>query len=149
MLYHIVAMARNRVIGKNNKLPWHFSADLKRFKELTLGQTVLMGRKTFESIGKPLPGRANFVLSRSAKGAPYFPSFKDALKKVETQKCFVIGGAEIYRQTLEKIDGIYLTFIHQDYEGDAFYPEIPPRFKEKSRELLQENPKIEIICYEK
>lgn len=152
MLYHIVAMAQNRVIGKENRLPWHFSSDLKHFKKLTLGETVLMGRKTFESIGKPLPGRENFVLSqsegRTVQGAKSFKSIEEALKFVSTKHCYIIGGASLYQQTLSRIDGIYLTQIHADYEGDTFYPEIPSRFKEKLREKLQENPLIEIVFYE-
>ena len=154
MLYHVVAMAENQVIGKNNRLPWHFSSDLKYFKQLTIGQTVLMGRKTFESIGKPLPGRENFVLSHSEGASPspsnlkFFSSLDNALEHVETQKAFIIGGSSLYKQTIPRVDGIYMTQIHAHYEGDAFYPEIPPYFKEKSREKLQENLKIELIFYE-
>lgn len=184
-LYHVVAMAQNRVIGKDNKLPWHFSCDLKYFKQLTLGSAVVMGRKTFESIGKPLPARDNFVLTRNAflikkerchreqseaiseiassqtktVSAPrndkegtlyYFHSFDEAIASVKTGKAFVIGGATIYQQTLNKVDGIYLTLIHQNFEGDAFYPEISSEFQEKSRQVLQtEKPLIEAIFYER
>jgi dihydrofolate reductase len=173
-LYHLVAMAEGRVIGKDNRLPWHFSSDLKNFKQLTMGNTILMGRKTFESIGKPLPGRENFILSRHTphpnplpKGergrnaeislAPgggegwgegelcYFSSIEEAVKSVRTPRAFIIGGAEIFRQTLDKIDGIYLTKIHAKYEGDAFYPEIPNSFKEVCSEILQDHPKIEFV----
>lgn len=155
MLYHVVAMADNRVIGKNNQLPWHFSADLKHFKQLTLGMTVIMGRKTFESIGKPLPGRQNFVLSRFPQpqiagmdNAPkFFLSLDEALKRIETPQAFIIGGADLYRQTIDRVDGIWLTRIEGNYDGDAFYPEIPPVFKENSRKTLQDNPKIETILY--
>lgn len=160
MLYHLVAMADNRVIGKDNRLPWHFSSDLKNFKELTLGHTVIMGRKTFESIGRrPLAGRQNFVLSRTKKedsesdrkqdNLKFFDSLETALKNISTSKAFVIGGATLYEQTIHKVDGIYLTHIHQNYEGDTFYPEIPPSFREKSRRKLQENPTLEVIFYEK
>ncbi len=154
MLYHVVAMAENRVIGKDNRLPWHFSSDLKHFKQLTMGQTIIMGRKTFQSIGaKPLPGRENFVLSREVKiktvpNLRFFDSLEDTLKNVLTHKTFIIGGASIFKETMSLVDGIYLTQIHKDYEGDTFYPEIPPYFKEKSKETLQENPKIEVIFYE-
>src|SRR3989338_10183108 len=130
MLYHVVAMASNRVIGKDNRLPWHFSEDLKRFKKLTMGSTLIMGRKTFESIGaKPLPERENFILSRSAsenqneEHLKFFGSHEDALKAVRTEKAFIIGGAEIFRQTIDSADGIYLTLVKAHYEGDAFYPE--------------------------
>ncbi len=151
-LFHVVAMAQNKVIGKDNKLPWHFSADLKFFKALTTGQTVIMGRKTHESIGRPLPNRENFIVSRSVRQdvgtLKNFSSIESALSAVKTEKAFIIGGAEIYRQTIDKIAGIYLTLIHQDFEGDAFYPGIPVGFKEVSREKLQENPLIEIIFYQ-
>jgi dihydrofolate reductase len=153
MLYHIVAMARNRVIGKDNKLPWHFSEDLKHFKRRTLGSTVIMGRKTYESIGKPLPGRENFVLSRkpqqSQEHLQFFTSFEAAVKNVKTNDAFVIGGEEIFRQTLDKMDGIYLTRIDADFEGDTFYPEVPDSFEEIEIEKLQDNPSIEVVFYEK
>jgi dihydrofolate reductase len=154
MLFHVVAVARNRVIGKNNKLPWHFSSDLKHFKALTTGSTVIMGRKTFESIGKPLPNRENFVLSRTRSGSPaphlyFFNSIETALKNVKTENAFIIGGAELYNQTMDKVNGIYLTRIDADYEGDAFYPEIPEGFDEIEIENLQDNPKIEVVLYEK
>ncbi len=164
MFYHIVAMARNRVIGKDNKLPWHFPADLKNFRTLTTGSTVIMGRKTYESIGKPLPNRENFVLTRDAKhqakmileaelkmhsNVQFFTSFQQALDHVKTGNAFVIGGAEIYKQTIHQMDGIYLTRIDADYEGDAYYPEIPELFDEIEIQELQENPKIEVVIYEK
>ena len=158
-IFHVVAMAQNKVIGKDNKLPWHFSADLKFFKALTTGQTVIMGRKTHESIGRPLPNRENYIVSRSLRqdvGAlKNFSSIESALRAVRTEKAFIIGGAEIYRQTIDKIAGIYLTLIHQDFDGDAFYPGVPAGFKEISRERLsaspaggQESPLIEIIIYQ-
>ncbi len=150
-LYHVVAMAKNRVIGKDNKLPWHFSSDLKHFKQLTTGSTVIMGRKTFESIGKPLPNRENIVLSttprKNSPGLQFAASLEEALKNVRTFQAYIIGGENLYRQTMDKVDGIYLTNIEGDYEGDAFYPEMPSYFKEKSKTLLQENPKIEMIFY--
>ncbi|MCB9799171.1 MAG: dihydrofolate reductase [Candidatus Omnitrophica bacterium] len=161
-LYHVVAAAKNGVIGKDNKLPWHFSADLKYFKQLTLASTVMMGRKTFESIGRPLPGRTNFVISRTVREQAnpsvmpagtelvFFDSIDKAGQAVQTPKAFIIGGAAIYEQTLDKIDGIYLTEIHAEYEGDAFYPGVPQGFLEKSRQVLQEaDPRIEAVFYEK
>ena len=154
MIFHVVAMARNRVIGKNNKLPWHFSSDLKHFKELTTGSTVIMGRKTFESIGKPLPNRENFVLSRTQSGSPaphlyFFNSIETALKNVQTENAFIIGGADLYGQTIDLVDGIYLTRIDADYDGDAHYPEIPECFDEVEIEKIQDDPKIEVVFYEK
>ena len=147
-------MAKNRVIGKDNQLPWHFSADLKFFKELTTGHTVIMGRKTHESIGRPLPNRENFILSKTKQESKdslrFFNSIDEAIKEVKTEKAFIIGGSTIYDQTLDVIDGIYLTHIDQEFEGDAYYPKLPDNFREEgSRQLLQENPKIEVIFYQK
>ncbi len=144
-LYHIVAAAGDRaVIGKDNRLPWHFSSDMKFFKQMTTGHTIIMGRKTFESLGKkPLPNRENIVLSRSGVEAPagvqVFKTLDEALCAASNEKVFIIGGAELYRQTLDRIDGIYLTQIEKDFAGDAFYPPIPAFFKEKSRETKEEN----------
>ena len=152
-IYHAAAMARRRIIGKDNKLPWHFSCDLKYFKQLTSGSTVIMGRKTFESIGKPLPERQNFVLSRDGKvlheGVRCFSSFGEAVKNVATPNAFIIGGGDLYRQTMDKVDGIYLTCIDEDYEGDTYYPEIPTAFREVNRQRLQDDPKIEVVFYER
>lgn len=153
-LYHIVAMAENRVMGREGRLPWHFSVDLKKFKELTLGSTVIMGRRTFESIGKVLPGRTNFVLThrpgRDQEGLRFFNSLETALREVTTEKAFIIGGESLYRETMDRVEGIWLTQIHQDYEGDAYYPEIPSSFKEIKKEILQrEGPRIELIYLEK
>ena len=154
-LFHIVAVAEGGVIGKENRLPWHFSSDLKRFKQTTMGSTLLMGRKTFESIGgRPLTGRENFVLTHSKPPAPeaenlkFFDSFESALKGVKTEKAFIIGGAKIFRQTMNQIDGIFLTRIHETYEGDAFYPPIPAHFEEREREVSQDNSEIEFIYLE-
>lgn len=152
MLYHVVAMAENRVIGQGNKLPWHFKADLQHFKRLTLGSTVLMGRKTFESIGKPLAERQNFVLSRGEKSSGgsvrFFGDLEEALESVETEHCYVIGGEDLYRQTIHRVDGIYLTRIEAQFPGDRFYPAIPRTFKEISRTRLQESPVLDVIFYE-
>lgn len=128
----IAAMAENRVIGVNNQLPWHLPADLRRFKTLTTGHAILMGRKTHESIGKPLPNRLNLVMSRDpqyqALGCITIPSLKDAVLQTEQHKyikLFIIGGAEIYRQLLPEINELYLTIIHKTIEGgDAFFPNI-------------------------
>ena len=116
-----------------------------------------MGRKTFDSIGKPLPGRENFVLSRSkppvilseAKNLRLFNSLEEALRNIKTEKAFIIGGGELFAETMEDIDGIYLTQIKGNYEGDIFYPEIPARFKEVSREPCPEDPKLEFLFHER
>lgn len=153
MIYHIVAMAKNRVIGKDNKLPWHFPADLKHFKRRTTGSTVIMGRKTYESIGRPLPNRENFVLSRTPQQdqehVRFFTSYEEAVKNVKTPDAYVIGGEELYRQTMNKVNGIYLTRIDVEVAGDAFYPEIPDQFSEIAIESLQSDPPIEVVFYER
>ena len=153
MIYHVVAVSQSGVIGKDGKLPWHFSADLQFFKKLTTGHTVVMGRKTFESIGKPLPNRQNIVITRKSHapvaGVEFVTSIGASLEHVKTGETFIIGGASIYEATLDFVDAIYLTRIHQDYEGDAFYPGVPAGFKEESRHTLQENPLIEVIFYKR
>jgi dihydrofolate reductase len=125
----IVAMAKNRVIGANNALPWHLSSDLKRFKALTMGHHIIMGRKTFESIGRILPGRTSVVVSRNPgyrpAGALVAADLDSALATAERDsEAFVIGGAEIYRAALPVADRILLTEIDRDFDGDAFFPAI-------------------------
>lgn len=124
----IVAMGNSRVIGNKNQLPWHLPADLKHFKELTLRKPVIMGRKTFESIGKPLPDRRNIVISRNsnwrAEGCEVAANIDDALAVVNNaEEVMIIGGATIFAQTLQRVNKMYLTFIHADFEGDSFFPE--------------------------
>lgn len=126
----IVAMARNRVIGRDNRLPWRLPADLRRFKELTMGHTLLVGRKTFESIGRPLPGRKMLVVSRregyAPEGVRVAHSVQEALDLARAEgepELFVGGGAEIYRQTLPVADRLHLTRIEEDVPGDAYFPE--------------------------
>jgi dihydrofolate reductase len=123
----VVAVAENGVIGKGNALPWRLSADLRRFKALTLGHTVIMGRKTFDSIGKGLTGRRNLVVSRNPEfrpeGATRVPSLEAAFNEAgPTGEVFVIGGAEIYRQAIPVAEKIYLTLVHAAPEGDAHFP---------------------------
>ncbi len=153
MIYHVVAVSQNGVIGKEGKLPWHFSADLKFFKNLTSGHTIIMGRKTFDSIGKALPNRKNIVISRVAHapvvGVEFFTSIPAALEGAKEGETFIIGGASIYGETIDLVQGIYLTRIDQAYEGDTFYPGIPAAFREVSRQILQENPLIEVIRYQR
>ena len=128
-----VAVSENNVIGKNNDLPWHLPEDLKHFKELTLGKTVLMGRKTYESIvarlGKPLPGRKNVVITRQAgykvpAGVLVFFDLESAFKALAGEDVYVIGGAEIYKQALPVAQKFYLTRVKGDFDGDVFFPEI-------------------------
>lgn len=125
----IVAMASGNVIGIDNKLPWHLSADLKYFKSVTMGKPIIMGRKTFESIGRPLPGRRNLVITRdaawSADGVEVFHAPKAALAAVsEVEEAMVIGGAEIYALLLPFADKLYVTEVALDVTGDAHFPEI-------------------------
>jgi dihydrofolate reductase len=125
----IAAMSVNRVIGKNNQLPWHLPADLQHFKKITFGKPVLMGRKTFESIGRPLPGRQNIVITRNsewtAPGCHVVNSVEAALLAAgECDEVFVIGGAMLYQQMLPQIQRLYLTVVEEDFEGDAFFPEL-------------------------
>ncbi len=125
----ILAMSENRVIGKNNQLPWHLPADLKHFKTITTGHPIIMGRKTYESIGKPLPNRTNIIMTRQkgfdAPGCIVVRSLAEAMLQIgETEEIFIIGGAEIYHQTLSAIQRIYLTIIHHTFDGDAYFPEL-------------------------
>jgi len=125
----IVAMAANGVIGRDNQLPWHLPADLKHFRQTTMGKPILMGRKTWESIGRPLPGRTNIVITRdsaySAAGCEVVTSIDAAITAAgEQDEVMVIGGAELYRQVLPYTDTIYLTRIHEVFEGDTRFPEI-------------------------
>ncbi|MEO8497087.1 MAG: dihydrofolate reductase [Planctomycetota bacterium] len=124
----IVAMERNRVIGRDGDLPWHLSADLKRFKQLTTGHHIIMGRKTFASIGRLLPGRTSVVVTRQvdfvAAGAVITHSLNDAIAASSSDdEAFIIGGAEIYQQALPLVDRIYLTEVDADLDGDARFPD--------------------------
>lgn len=131
----IVAAAENNVIGTDNKLPWHLPEDLKYFKAVTMGKPILMGRKTYESIGRPLPGRTNIVITRqsdwSAEGVQVVHTLAEARALAEevalidgVDEMVVIGGAEIYAQALPACDQLYLTRVHADVEGDATFPAI-------------------------
>jgi dihydrofolate reductase len=126
----IVAMAQNGVIGRDNALPWRLPADLKRFKAFTLGKTVLMGRKTFESIGRPLHGRDNLVLTRDrrwlASGVIVVHSVEQALTQAGDKELVAIGGAQIYRLLMPFARRIYLTHVHADVPGDTFFPDFDP-----------------------
>jgi dihydrofolate reductase len=125
----IVAMADNNAIGLNHTLPWHLPADLKHFKQITTGKPVLMGRKTFDAIGRPLPERTNIVVTRDttyeAPGCVATHSIEEALIVAgDAEEVMVIGGAEFYRQLLPRADRIYLTRVHGVVDGDVFFPEI-------------------------
>ena len=131
----IVAVSRNGAIGLNNQLPWYLPEDLKYFKSVTMGKPLIMGRKTFDSIGRPLPGRANIVLTRdpqwTSDGVEVVQSVEQALvageiacETADVDEIMVIGGEQIYRMTIDLADRIYLTQVDADVEGDAFFPDI-------------------------
>ncbi|RZK67063.1 MAG: dihydrofolate reductase, partial [Pedobacter sp.] len=129
MVSMVVAIAENNAIGKDNELLWHLPTDLKHFKAITNGHTIIMGRKTFESIKKPLPNRRNIVITRNEDlhiaGAEVVNSVEGALKLAEGDgEVYIVGGAEIYRMAMNLTDRIYLTVVHQSFEGDAYFPEI-------------------------
>ena len=124
----VVAMGRNKVIGRNNSLPWNMPADMKHFKKLTLGKPIIMGRKTYETIGKPLPNRKNIIITRDqdykAEGCIVAHSIEESLQSAENaEEVMVIGGAQIYKEFLPKANRIYLTIIDHDFEGDTHFPE--------------------------
>lgn len=151
----IAAMSRNRVIGRGGAIPWHVPADLRRFRELTLGHTVIMGRRTFESIGRPLPGRRNIVVtgqnSYVREDALVVHSLGEAIESSEPDsELFICGGSEIYRQALPLCAKIYLTIVDLDIEGDRYFPPVPAAdFREVSREIISEQPPAEFLIFEK
>jgi dihydrofolate reductase len=140
----IAAVAKNYCIGKDNKIPWHISEDFKYFKKTTLGNTCLMGQKTFESIlaylGKPLPERKTAVLTvdknyQSPEGVRVFFSLDEAFEKLKDENVFICGGASIYRQTIDRVNQLYITWVSQEPDGDVFFPAIDPQiWKEEWRE---------------
>jgi dihydrofolate reductase len=148
----IVAMAKNQTIGIDNTLPWHLPNDLKYFKQVTMAKPIIMGRKTYESIGRPLPGRTNIVITRQedyqAPGIVVVNSLQQALDKAEDISFFaghdevmVIGGAEIYQQALIPADRLYITHVHAEVAGDAFFPEVDWNdWQESQRENHQADP---------
>lgn len=137
----IVAMDRRGTIGRQNGLPWRLSADLKHVKATTMGKPIIMGRKTHESIGKPLPGRENIIVSRNTNyqsaGCTVFASVDEALVHCRHHdEVIIMGGAELYQQTLPRVSRIYLTEVHAEVAGDAFFPRYNP---EQWREICRED----------
>jgi dihydrofolate reductase len=127
MIKIIVALGENNEIGLNGKMPWHLPEDLKRFKKLTLNNVVVMGRKTYESIQKPLKNRINIVLSRNEikdENILWYDNIENVINDFKDKEIFVIGGAQIYEQTLDLVDNLYLTKIHSNFECDTFFPKI-------------------------
>ena len=139
MLYAIVAHDLNRAIGGGNDLLWHLPNDLKYFKEKTRGFPIIMGRKTFDSLGRPLPGRRNMVVTRqtdwSAEGVEVFATVEAAISALEGTDGFIVGGGEIYRQSLGMVDVLYATVVHTQIEGaDTWFPEYLEQFTEVERD---------------
>lgn len=146
----ISGMAKNRVIGKNNALPWHYSEDLQHFKKITTGHIIVMGYNTYLSIWRPLPNRRNIVLSKTpVEGVETYdsiPALMEQLEKEGVSEFFVIGWAFVYQQFIDKADVLYLTEIKKEYEGDTFFPPFEERFEEVSREVWEE---LDFVVYKK
>jgi dihydrofolate reductase len=148
----IVAMTKDRVIGIENRIPWRLPEDLKLFKRVTTGNTVLMGRKTYESIGKPLPGRRNLVVSRSAQFAGVemireIEAFEPAPFEADGSSLFIIGGSLIYKKLLDRCDVLYVTHVRADYEGDSYFPEFESDFEIGEKMVV--TPDFETIIYQR
>lgn len=144
----IAAMSLNRVIGAGNRIPWHIAEDFRFFKATTMGHTLLMGRKTFESIGRPLPGRATLVVSRSDFSAPGVTAIRDlaeARPLTETGVLFVCGGAQLYEQMLPQCSELFLSVVKREANGDAFFPPFEHLFT--LREVVLEHPEFEVRRY--
>ncbi len=141
MITIIAAIAKNNALGKDNDLIWHLPADLKRFKKVTSGNYILMGRNTFESIGKPLPNRTSVIITRNKNyfkdGCLIANSIEEAIELSDNNDAFIIGGAQIYKEALENnlVDKLDITIVHQDFEADVFFPKIDlDIWQETSRE---------------
>jgi len=159
MITIIAAIANNRALGMNNKLIWHLPEDLKRFKSVTRGHHVIMGRKTFESLGKPLPNRTSIIITRNknynAQACLVVNSLEEALEKAKEDKNpFILGGSEIYKLAMPIADKLDLTLVHHEFEADAFFPEIDSSiWKESSRQDFKADDKnkydYSFVTYEK
>ena len=142
MISIIVAIAENYAIGKNNELLWHIPEDMKRFKEITLGHKVIMGRKTYESLPRrPLRERTNIVISdipgERYEGCLMAYSMEEALRHCTSrEECFVIGGGTVYRQFMPLADKLYITWVHKSFDADTFYPEIDPKTWEENKDRI-------------
>jgi dihydrofolate reductase len=148
----IVAMTRERVIGDGNRIPWRLHGEQRWFKEVTMGHPILMGRKTFESIGKPLPGRRNLVVTRTGNFTGVdlirnLETFDPAPYESDGKEIFLIGGAEIYSALLGRCDAIYVTIVKREYPGDTFFPEFKSQFEVS--ETIRETPEFDIFCYKR
>jgi len=144
----IAAMSLNRVIGAGNKIPWHLPEDFKWFKQLTTGNVVVMGRKTFESIGRPLPNRETIILSRSQFTYPGVRTLSDLSQidlEQETREVFICGGAQVYAQAMHLCSDLYMTLVKREVEGDAFFPAFEDQFA--LAEEIRDTPDFKILHY--
>src|SRR5688500_15528930 len=156
-IYLVAAVASNGIIGANGRLPWHFPEELKHFKEVTLGHLVIMGRRTWESLKAPLPGRTNIVVTRTpgyrAPGASVAASLTDALALcADAEKAMIIGGSRLFAESLPRAAGLELTEIHRDYPGDTWFPAYDRSvWREKKREARTagDGTRFDYVLYEK
>ena len=144
----IAAMSENRVIGRGNEIPWHIPEDFKWFKETTMGHVLVMGRRTFESIGKALPGRETMVLTRGEFSHPdvtVIRSLDEVAPRLEGRDGFIAGGAQVYEQALPRCSDLFLTLVKREVEGDVFFPEFENHFDEVA--VLREEAEFRIVHY--
>ena len=150
-IHLIAAVAENGVIGKDGGIPWAIPEDLQHFKERTMGHTIIMGRRTFESIGRPLTGRQNIVVTSTIKelaGCQIASSLKEAIELAEREQIFIIGGSMLYTEALPMADVLDLTFVHEKSEGDTFFPEINRElYEEAERKDFDGNPPYSFVTY--
>ena len=144
----IVAISRNNVIGRDGHLPWHLSADLKRFKAITTGHSIILGRKNYDDIGRPLPNRTNYVLTRNANfeapGCTVCNSLAQAVESAQSageSECFIIGGAAVYREAMPLVKKMYVTRVESDVDGDVFFPEWGEGWRKVSEERFEADEK--------
>ncbi len=144
----IAAMSENRVIGRGNEIPWHIPEDFKWFKETTMGHVLVMGRRTFESIGKALPGRETMVLTRGDFSHPdvtVIRSLDEVMPSLEGRDCFIAGGAQVYEQALPQCSDLFLTLVKREVKGDVFFPGFEDQFTEVA--VLREEAEFRIVHY--
>jgi len=150
----IAAMAENRVIGRQNKLPWDLPSEHRRFKEITMGHPIIMGRKTFESIGHPLSGRKNIIITTqqgfSPEGCVVVNDLQAAIRDCEgADEVFICGGEAVFREAMPLADKIYLTIVEEEFDGDALFPEIPDAFVEVERKKFDDILPYAMVRYER
>lgn len=139
MINIIAAVSRNNVIGINNSIPWKIKEDMQMFKKLTTNNTIIMGRKTFESIGKPLPNRKNIIISSNKiNDVITYSSLREAINNCKNEEIFLIGGSKIYEEGMNYADKLYITLVNKSINGDTYFPFIDPRFICKNKTILSE-----------